>query len=780
MVSHLGIKRLASILGGFLCVALPAICQPPFWFQTSGPEGGLIFAIAVNGSGIVVAGGERGTGAYRSTDGGASWLPAQSGLVAYREGSVYVLAASPAGDFFTGAWRSQDGGANWTRTNLPSDPQALAISSDGTLFGGVSNGVLRSSDGFQTWQEFAVDDPDRSVTALGITPSGQTVYAGTEDNGVYKSLDRGQTWGHIGLEGKSIRSLGINVNGDVFVGTRGDYQRGCGPVLRSRDQGAHWEEVGCFYWETLGLTFNASGHIFAGVSQGTAGVWRSIDGGDHWEHVGLATHSLNTMATSPDGTIFAAGNGGGIFRSSDNGATWVRGARGLTATDVQSLLATPGGDIFAGADWDGVYRSSDHGQTWTLLYPAPDNWGCCAALARTSDGDIFVGPAGGLGVHRSTDGGNSWTALPWPGSGWVTSLAVDQQQRLYASSSSGLFRSDDRGATWQFLGLENEYVRASLSLPTGQIYALSYDSLWRSLDGGGTWQRRMQFSYIPARGEILSTPGGTLFFTMYRLYRSTDGGESWQVALDEFVQGIAVHPSGRVFAAVNEGPILSSSDEGATWTAHDPSRSLIVHTLVVGTDGYLYGGVSGAGVWRSTSRVVPPSLGPARVWVGLKNSDDQGTQFDLRVELYKNSSTLLASGETRCITGITRNPNLAKQAEIAFQPVVEESPGSGDQLSFRILTRIGTNPDGTKCSGPGGSHNNATGLRLYFDSTNRPSRFGAEVPPEPASGSFLHFPDSFDTIAPTAATPKYKDSSGVNFAGGNAWRQIGTWNMVVP
>ena len=53
------------------------------------------------------------------------------------------------------------------------------------------------------------------------------------------------------------------------------------------------------------------------------------------------------------------------------------------------------------------------------------------------------------------------------------------------------------------------------------------------------------------------------------------------------------------------------------------------------------------------------SLNDLHVWLGLKNSDDQGTNFDLRVEVNKNGA-LVASGETYCITGVTRNPVLAK------------------------------------------------------------------------------------------------------------------------
>lgn len=137
------------------------------------------------------------------------------------------------------------------------------------------------------------------------------------------------------------------------------------------------------------------------------------------------------------------------------------------------------------------------------------------------------------------------------------------------------------------------------------------------------------------------------------------------------------------------------------------------------------------GTWTAQPALTPgavTTLSDLQVWLGLKNSDDQGTQFDLRAEVFKNGNAA-ASGETRCITSITRNPNLAKEVAVAFDsfsPV--DFNGTMDVLSVHILTRIGTNPDGTKCAGPGGSHGSAVGLRLYFDAVSRPSGLGAVAP----------------------------------------------------
>ena len=169
--------------------------------------------------------------------------------------------------------------------------------------------------------------------------------------------------------------------------------------------------------------------------------------------------------------------------------------------------------------------------------------------------------------------------------------------------------------------------------------------------------------------------------------------------------------------------------------------------------------------------------GSAKLWVGLKNSDDQGTRFDVKSGLYVND-TLVAEGETRCVIGITRNPANAKEVTVPFGPVSINSLVSGDVVSLKVRTRIGTNPDGSKCGG----HNNAVGLRLYYDAQSRPSRFGAAITPDPLADQFLHSngPFFFDTVPPASATAKQKDSGPVNFAGGNPWVEVGTWSRAVP
>jgi hypothetical protein len=75
------------------------------------------------------------------------------------------------------------------------------------------------------------------------------------------------------------------------------------------------------------------------------------------------------------------------------------------------------------------------------------------------------------------------------------------------------------------------------------------------------------------------------------------------------------------------------------------------------------------------------SLDDLHVWLGLKNSDDIGTRFDLRAEVLVNGESL-ASGETLCITNITRNASLVKEIAVVFDTFEAVTVSEGDVVSL--------------------------------------------------------------------------------------------------
>lgn len=100
-----------------------------------------------------------------------------------------------------------------------------------------------------------------------------------------------------------------------------------------------------------------------------------------------------------------------------------------------------------------------------------------------------------------------------------------------------------------------------------------------------------------------------------------------------------------------------------------------------------------------------------QVWLGLRNSDDQGTRFELKAE-FMVGDTVIATGETVCITGVVRNPALAKEVVVSFGPAdMAPPPGA---VTLVLSARIGTG-----CPG----HASATGLRVYYASAARDSSF---------------------------------------------------------
>ena len=206
-----------------------------------------------------------GDGVYRSTDGGLTWQKTSEG-VAFTPptqglpppvGQEHAMAISPtydadatifSGMFGGGPFRSTDGGGTWqqvTQDLLDAWIPALAISpgfdTDSTVFAGTSNGVFRSLNGGDTWQDRGIGEPpppppippapDVNVRALAVSPEFEvdaTAFAGTNGflgHGVYRSTDGGLSWQGAtqGLTNTSVFALAISpdfaTDRTIFAGT---------------------------------------------------------------------------------------------------------------------------------------------------------------------------------------------------------------------------------------------------------------------------------------------------------------------------------------------------------------------------------------------------------------------------------------------------------------------------------------------------------------------------------------------------------------------------------
>jgi RHS repeat-associated protein len=299
-------------------------------------------------------------------------------------------------------------------------------------------------------------------------------------------------------------------------------------------------------------------------------------------------------------------------------------------------------------------------------------------------------PFGGT-VAYGYDAASNRTSLQYP-DGKTVSYAYDPANRLTTVTD------------WQALLTTYSYDAAnrltSAALPNGVTSSYAYDNANRL--------------------TTLSHQTPTFTLTQYAYAYDNVGNRAQAV---ESVRQPASGP------AVNFNLYL----HGSGGTANPPTLFLDQTTPTSTTTKYKDSpavNFSGGNLWKEvgTWAAAPAqtsgsltSLNDLHVWLGLKNSDDQGTRFDLRAEVYRNG-VLLTSGETYCIQNLTRNANQAKEvttALAAFNPATMN--GVSDTLSLKVLTRIGTNGSGAFCGG----HSNAVGLRLYFDSVTRPAKFGA-------------------------------------------------------
>jgi dipeptidyl aminopeptidase/acylaminoacyl peptidase len=164
--------------------------------------------------------------------------------------------------------------------------------------------------------------------------------------------------------------------------------------------------------------------------------------------------------------------------------------------------------------------------------------------------------------------------------------------------------------------------------------------------------------------------------------------------------------------------------------------------------------------------VPPPTLltaiSPAKIWVGLKNSDDVGTKFDLRAEVYKDN-TLVSSGQVNSVSGGSSGFNNAKLDAIAFDPFVPVVFTPGSQLKLKLYVR-------NTCTGP--THNSGT-ARLWFNDSAANSRFDATIG---GSTSDYFLLDNF--LLGTSVGPGPKKT--IDVAAGakcSPFKSFGTWTL---
>ncbi len=161
------------------------------------------------------------------------------------------------------------------------------------------------------------------------------------------------------------------------------------------------------------------------------------------------------------------------------------------------------------------------------------------------------------------------------------------------------------------------------------------------------------------------------------------------------------------------------------------------------------------------------SLSPANVWIGLKNSDDIGTKFDLLAEILKDG-VVVGSGQLNGVNGGSSGFNNAFNDSVALALSSNPVIVSGDVLTLRLFVRISTAVSG---------HNSGT-ARLWFNDSQANSNFGATI--GTVNKTYYLLGGSLLGNNPGPSPKQTSDIFVSKSVGGNPFKSFGTWNFVMP
>jgi len=635
-----------SVVAALLLSAIPSLSHAGLNVWTSGgPDGqGDVSALAIapTNPSIIYAGGFGGV--FRSKDGGDTWSPASNGLIPnpgiYDEGgAVYTLAVDPtdpstvyAGTIYEGAFKTTNGGASWSAINAGLAGQlvsGLAIdpATPSTVYAvTLDAGVFKSIDGGAIWS--AANNGlslSNGFLAIVIDPANPSTLYVAADNGVYKSTDGAASWGPITSVPGFPWSLAIDPQtpSTLYVGTQ------VNGVFKSTDGGASFTDI------NTGLTSmsvsrvavdpTTPSRIYVGMYDGVDKLFRSSNGGASWTPVGIDTgnSAVSALAVHPqDGTAYAGTWTRGFFRSA-TGSTWHASNTGLSnswASVVAVDPATPS-RVYAGTLGGGLFKSTNGAASWTaasngLVYDEVD----AIAIDPATPTTLYAAPS----LFKSANAAASWSSAynGLGSSAGVLSIAIDPAtpSTLYAGTfNGGVFKSTNAAGSWNLAsnGLTTSAMITALAIdpatPT-TLYAGWRENfpfaggVFKSIDGAANWSPA---DSLPSNAEVFAlaidpaTPSTLYAATLFGVYKSVDGAASWTQVSSGFTYALAIDPTtpSTVYAGTGTGGVFKSTDSGASWNAFNAGLStLFVVGLAVDptNSATLYAATRGGGVFSIT------------------------------------------------------------------------------------------------------------------------------------------------------------------------------------
>jgi len=364
-----------------------------------------------------------------------------------------------------------------------------------------------------TWRLLGPFRGGRAVAVAGVPGNSTTFYFGAVNGGLWQTTDAGVVWKPI-FDSQRVASIGaVAVAWSdpkvIYVGTgesdiRSDLSSGDG-VYKSVDRGQTWTNIGLGDTRQISkivvdpknadvVYVAALGHAYAANTE--RGVFKSSDGGASWTKVldpgpDIGASDLAIAADRPQ-TVFATtwharrppwstyapigGPGSGLYRSLDGGQSWSRLTAGLPEGDWNrsGVAVSPDGQrVYALIDAKnhaGLYRSEDGGNSWTLENSdrrlTTRSWYFSGIAADPQNADVIYIP--NVALYRSEDGGKTISVVRGaPGGDDYHQIWIDPKDssRMILGTDQGTTISVDRGETWS----------TWYNQPTAQLYHVITD-----------------------------------------------------------------------------------------------------------------------------------------------------------------------------------------------------------------------------------------------------------------------------------------------------------------
>ncbi len=347
------------------------------------------------------------------------------------------------------------------------------------------------------------------------------------------------------------------------------------------------------------------------LNAGNAGIFRSSDNGATWEWSGwglpcdeqvLALAEYNT-------TLYTSISRSGIFFSTDNGASWRPINSGIQDKTFYSLFVDRI-ELFAGNSQGGMYYSGDNGTTWTDRSIGVTDMGFTSFLYFNSK--LYAGGRSSAldpsrALFETSDNGISWQPVIIPGIGpnGVQSMVV-KDGLFYVANDDTVFISSD-GVNWNSTSVNTNASIVSMGVTGNSVYlTTSAGRYYISPDNGATWNLVQNTSTNAMANHLIFLNNKIIMSTNQGLYESFDSGATWQLN-NTGITGLEIESFGEnsayIFAGTDNQGVFRSSDGGLNWelinTGINTFNSLHVTSIINVNDDMYLG--TGDGVYKSTN-----------------------------------------------------------------------------------------------------------------------------------------------------------------------------------